>query len=605
MRVLVTGLSHPIGNYICELGALQGVRVRAVASAASGMEQGRGGDFELISGTLEDDAVLAAAVRDVDVVYHTALIAQRPAEEMHRVNAEGTRRLLEACAGDVRRFVFLSTPAVYASHPTPDTWPVRADARREAHGTAQLTAYAQSIIDAEDYILEASRLYGMDYVLLRTATLWGRNPYAGAIVAALMRNPDRAEQMNEIFGPMQWLHGADAARAALLAGEHAAARHEAFIVAGTEPATCFDFLAILWDITRPEEANPFAATADARRPPHGKLDIGKIEQALGFRPAISLRESLEEALGRIEIGADALVRTAVPTAAVRPDAAEPVMAGKTCVITGATSGIGLAAAERLAAMGARLVLVGRDRRKGEAVLSRLRGLAPSVETSMHYADLSLLDEVRRVAAEILAAAPRIDVLINNVGAIFDRREVTADGLERTFAINHMAHFLLTALLRDRLVASAPARIVTVASSGHQGVTLDFDDLQGERAFNPGIAYQRSKLCNILFTRELALRLADTGVTANCLEPGLVATNLGSNTDGPIGVWLARAKQTRGVSPEVGAQTAIYLATSSEVAAASGRYFSDGRAVAPSPAALDEAVARRLWEISSKLAAGPG
>jgi retinol dehydrogenase 12 len=231
-------------------------------------------------------------------------------------------------------------------------------------------------------------------------------------------------------------------------------------------------------------------------------------------------------------------------------------------------------------------------------------LAPSVETSMHYADLSLLDEVRRVAAEILAAAPRIDVLINNVGAIFDRREVTADGLERTFAINHMAHFLLTALLRDRLVASAPARIVTVASSGHQGVTLDFDDLQGERAFNPGIAYQRSKLCNILFTRELALRLADTGVTANCLCPGFVSTGIGDNLDGPSRRQMALAKRLVADAPEKGAEGLVWLASAPEMAAFSGSYFEKGYDAIPSPAAQDEEAARKLWEVSARIVGLP-
>src|SRR5215467_7887620 len=191
------------------------------------------------------------------------------------------------------------------------------------------------------------------------------------------------------------------------------------------------------------------------------------------------------------------------------------MKGKTCIITGATDGIGLETAARLGALGARLVLVGRNRAKGRAVLTALRRRVPGVEAEMHYADLSQRDEIRRLAPELLAAAPRIDVLINNAGAFFAKRLVIEDRLERTFALNHLGYFRLTALLRERLIASAPARIVNVASEAHRNAALDFDDLQTARSYNGWKAYQRSKLANILFTRALARRLAGTGVTANC------------------------------------------------------------------------------------------
>ncbi|HEX3972619.1 MAG TPA: SDR family NAD(P)-dependent oxidoreductase, partial [Stellaceae bacterium] len=197
------------------------------------------------------------------------------------------------------------------------------------------------------------------------------------------------------------------------------------------------------------------------------------------------------------------------------------MKGKTVVITGATDGIGLEAAAGLGALGARLVLVGRNRAKGEVVLEALRQRVPGIIAEIHCADLSRRDEIKRLVPELLAAAPRIDVLLNNAGAFFAERVVVEDGLEQTFALNHLGYFRLTALLRERLIASAPSRIVNVASEAHRNASLDFDDLQTSRGYNGWKAYQRSKLANILFTRELARRLARTGVTANCLHPGFV------------------------------------------------------------------------------------
>src|ERR1700733_7470006 len=198
------------------------------------------------------------------------------------------------------------------------------------------------------------------------------------------------------------------------------------------------------------------------------------------------------------------------------------MKGKVVVITGATSGIGEVAARELAGMGARVVLVARDRSRGEAVLAQLGGANTGVSHSVHYGDLSRLSEMKRVGVEIAAAERRIDVLINNAGAIFSSREVTEDHWERTFATNHMAYFVLTLGLRDRLLASR-ARIVNTASSAHKGCSIDFDDLQSSKSYSPFKVYGRSKLSNILFTRELARRWGKEGVTANCLHPGFVAS----------------------------------------------------------------------------------
>jgi NAD(P)-dependent dehydrogenase (short-subunit alcohol dehydrogenase family) len=276
------------------------------------------------------------------------------------------------------------------------------------------------------------------------------------------------------------------------------------------------------------------------------------------------------------------------------------MQGKTVVITGGTSGIGEVAAVALAKMGARIVLVGRDRSRGDATLGRLRSSAPGLAHSAYFADLSRLADMKRVAAEIADQEPRIDVLINNAGAIFSTRQLTEDGLERTFALNHMAYFVLTEGLRQRLSASGAARIVNTASEAHRGATLDFDDLQLARGYGAVKAYNRSKLCNILFTRELARRLHGTGVTANCLHPGFVATRFGDQSGGLFSHLVSLAKLFA-ISPAKGAETIIYLASSPEVAQTTGRYFYKCQPSTPSAAAQDDRAASELWRRSAALA----
>jgi len=277
--------------------------------------------------------------------------------------------------------------------------------------------------------------------------------------------------------------------------------------------------------------------------------------------------------------------------------------GKTCVITGATSGIGLATAEKLAAMGARLVLAGRDRARGETAIARVKAVRPDCDVTMLYADLSLLVGMRHLAQQ-LAALPRIDVLVNNAGAVFDERHETADGLEITFALNHMSYYVLSRLLLDRLTASAPARIINVASGAHRSGRLDFTDLQRTRGYQGWAAYSTSKLCNILITRELARRIASKGVTANCLHPGLVASRFANGYRGLLGAGFNVAKNLVGLSAERGAETPAYLASSPEVAEMSGLYFGHCRVTRPSAAARDDGDARRLWEESARIAGLP-
>ena len=276
------------------------------------------------------------------------------------------------------------------------------------------------------------------------------------------------------------------------------------------------------------------------------------------------------------------------------------MQGKTVVMTGATSGIGEVAAAALARLGARIVFVARDPARAAATLARLEAAAPGRGHRFHLADLSRIVETKRIGAAVAASEPRIDALINNAGAIFSARRVTAEGLEMTFALNHMAYFVLTACLRDRLVASAPARVVSTASAAHAGARLAFDDLQCARDYNGQRAYRRSKLANILFTRELALRLSGTGVTANCLDPGFLASRFGDEAGGWLGWAFAAAKRFAAISPEEGADTLVYLASAPEVAETSGEYFVKRKPAKTSSAARDEAAASRLWRRSEAI-----
>jgi NAD(P)-dependent dehydrogenase (short-subunit alcohol dehydrogenase family) len=276
------------------------------------------------------------------------------------------------------------------------------------------------------------------------------------------------------------------------------------------------------------------------------------------------------------------------------------MNGKVVVITGGTSGIGQVAAEKLAAMGARIVLVARDKARVEAALASLRGIAPGVAPSAYFADLSRIDAVKQVAREIAAAEPRVDVLINNAGAMFYDRQVTADGLERTFATNHMAYFLLTLGLRESLKAAAPARVISTSSEAHRRGKLDFDDLQCAKNYRAFTAYGNSKLCNILFTRELSRHWTGTGITANCLHPGFVNTRFGDGGHGALSAVFSIAKNFA-LTPEQGAKTIVYLASSREVADVSGEYFIKCARATPTKTAQDDNLGRRLWEETAKLA----
>src|SRR5437660_1310042 len=276
------------------------------------------------------------------------------------------------------------------------------------------------------------------------------------------------------------------------------------------------------------------------------------------------------------------------------------MNGKVVVITGATSGLGQVAAEKLAGMGGRIIQIARDRNRGEAAMQRLRQLAPALPHAIYYADLSKLSDVKSVAARIADAEPRIDVLINNAGAMFGSRQLTQDGLERTFALNHMSYFVLTHGLRERLKASAPARVVNTSSNAHRRAGLDFDDLQSAHGYSGFKAYGRSKLANILFTRELARRLARPGVTANCLHPGFVATRFGDQTGGLLS-YAVRIAKIFAISAEEGAETLVYLASAPEVANVSGAYFYKCRPATPTQEAQDDTAAQRLWLETAKLA----
>jgi NAD(P)-dependent dehydrogenase (short-subunit alcohol dehydrogenase family) len=276
------------------------------------------------------------------------------------------------------------------------------------------------------------------------------------------------------------------------------------------------------------------------------------------------------------------------------------MQGKTVVVTGGTSGIGEVAAVTLAGQGARIVLIARDAARADATLARLRAANAAALHTVHLADLSVIAEMRRVAGEIAAAEPRIDVLINNAGAAFTSRQESIDGLEMTFAVNHMAYFVVTNGLLPTLKATPGARVVSTASTAHTSGRIDFDDLQLRKSYSTFRAYGTSKLMNILFTRELARRLEGSGVTANCLHPGGVATRFGSNNSGMMAVIFKVAISVFGISPEKGAQTIIHLASSPDVATISGEYFYQCKIIEPSLAAQNDADAKRLWDVSATL-----
>jgi NAD(P)-dependent dehydrogenase (short-subunit alcohol dehydrogenase family) len=274
------------------------------------------------------------------------------------------------------------------------------------------------------------------------------------------------------------------------------------------------------------------------------------------------------------------------------------MQGKTVVITGGTSGIGEVAAVELAKQGARVVLIARDSARGDVTMAKLRKANPGADHKIHIAELSQLKAMKRVADEIGASEPQVNVLINNAGAMFGTRQVTEDGLEMTFATNHMAYFVMTNLLLPRL--GPGARIVSTASDAHKGARLDFDDLQSEKRYSGFSVYGKSKLCNILFNRELARRLDGSGVTANCLHPGFVATRFGDNSGGVFQTVLKVAKPVGAISPEEGAKTIIYLAASPDVAGKSGGYYYKNKIATPTTEAQNDADAKRLWEISTRL-----
>lgn len=276
--------------------------------------------------------------------------------------------------------------------------------------------------------------------------------------------------------------------------------------------------------------------------------------------------------------------------------------GKTALVTGATHGIGKAAALALAEMGAEVVLIARNRTLAQQVADEIKRDTGNQKIDFLVADLSSQADVRRVADEFLASGRPLHILLNNAGALFNDRQVSVDGIEMTFALNHLGYFLLTELLLDRLKQSAPARIVNVASRAHEAAPngMVFDDLQLAKKYSPFLAYGQSKLANILFTRELAQRLRGTQVTVNCLHPGFVATQFGhGNALSAMMMKLLRPFQR---SIDKGSRTSIYLCSSPEVENISGEYFVDCKIAKPKPYAQDDAAAKRLWEISQQMTA---
>jgi NAD(P)-dependent dehydrogenase (short-subunit alcohol dehydrogenase family) len=280
------------------------------------------------------------------------------------------------------------------------------------------------------------------------------------------------------------------------------------------------------------------------------------------------------------------------------------MIGKVCLVTGATSGIGQATAHALAHSGATVVILGRNSDKSTVTVVQIKERNDNPNVDFLLADLFSQAAIRQIAQQFKERYQRLDVLINNAGAVFMRRHESVDGIEMTFALNHLGYFLLTNLLLDILQVSAPARIVNTSSELHRKAHLDFSDLQNACRYRGMDAYHQSKLANVLFTYELARRLEGSGVTANAFSPGLVATNLGMNNRGLSSLMKRLVDHLIGISPEEGAQTGIYLTTSPEVVGVTGKYFVKQEAVPSSPETYDEAIAARLWKVSTELTTAP-
>ncbi len=275
--------------------------------------------------------------------------------------------------------------------------------------------------------------------------------------------------------------------------------------------------------------------------------------------------------------------------------------GKVALVTGATDGIGLVTARELAVAGVRTFIVGRSDAKGDAAVESIRGAAPGAYVTFLHADLSSLSEIAALSERVQGETDRLDILMNNAGATFTQRGESVDGLEMTFALNHMAYFALTIRLADLLRSAPAARVVSTASVMHRWGRLDFDDLQFRRGYGGVRAYSRSKLCNVLFSCALARRLAGINVTSNAVHPGVVRSNFANNNGAPTRAFFDFVKWVSGISVEAGARTGLHVATSPEAAGQTGLYFVRSRPAAPSRRSLDRALQDRLWTVSAEIA----
>ncbi len=282
----------------------------------------------------------------------------------------------------------------------------------------------------------------------------------------------------------------------------------------------------------------------------------------------------------------------------------PSMTGKTVLVTGGTGGIGIAAATALATLGARVGITGRDRDRAMLAATAITRESGNPAVNVFVADMSSQTEVRRLATEVLSAYPRLDVLLNNVGGFWAHRHATADALEHTFALNHLAPFLLTSLLLERLKTSAPARVVTVSSGAHTQGRIDFDDPMGQRDYSGHRAYNQSKLANVMFTYELARRLEGSGVTANALHPGMTSTAFSAEDPAQAMALIVLAIRPFMKSPQKGADTAVYLASSPEVDRVTGRYYANRKPKKSHKSTYDTAATTRLWRVSADLVGLP-